>query len=115
MATKQRRARTTRLADRTCARFLNAAEQLFAAHGYDGTTIRAIAARAAVNLGTLGHYWGSKQALFRDVFERRFGPLNDEHVRRFRKLAEGSSARKPVDVYELLLALIEPPFVIGLA
>ena len=112
MATKNR-ARATGLAHKTMTRFLNAAEEVFGRHGYEGTTIRAIAKRARVNLGTLQHYWGSKRALFRDLFERRFGPLSAEHLRRFREVeARASDGRRP-EVSEVLRALLEPTMLIG--
>ncbi len=106
-------ARTTYIAQKTIAKFLNAAEEVFGKHGYEGTTIRAIAKAARGNLGTLQHYWGSKKALFRDLFERRFRPLQREHIRRLDELeARFSDSRRP-DVEEVLRTLIEPTFFIG--
>src|SRR6185369_12384814 len=58
----------------THTRFLVSAERLFCVHGYEGTKIRAIATLSNANLGMLSHYWGSKRALFREVFERRLQP-----------------------------------------
>jgi AcrR family transcriptional regulator len=106
-------ARTTHIAQKTIAKFLNAAEEVFGQHGYEGTTIRAIAKAARANLGTLQHYWGSKRALFRDLFERRFRPLAQEHIRRLQELDErvGSGARP--DVAQVLRTLIEPTFFVG--
>ncbi|MFG1604147.1 TetR family transcriptional regulator [Actinoplanes sp. NPDC049265] len=49
---------------RTEARILAAARHLFAAVGYDRTTIRAVAAAAEVDAGLVMHYFGSKDALF---------------------------------------------------
>lgn len=107
------RVRATGLAQKTMAKFLNAAEEVFGKHGYEGTTIRAIAKRARVNLGTLQHYWGSKSALFRDLFERRFGPLHAEHLRRLREVeARASGSRRP-EISEVLRALLEPTLLIG--
>jgi AcrR family transcriptional regulator len=94
-------------------RFLTAAERLFATHGYDGTSIRAIAQAAGANLATLTHYWGSKGALFRDLFERRFRALNDEHVRRLKQLNQEENRGNPVPLRELLMAFVEPPFTVS--
>lgn len=106
------RARATSAAQMTMAKFLNAAEEVFSQHGYEGTTIRAIAKRAHVNLGTLQHYWGSKRELFNDLFERRFRPLQQGHLRRLqeieRRVADGS---RP-DVVELLKTLFETTFLV---
>jgi AcrR family transcriptional regulator len=54
---------------RTEARILDAAAQVFAADGYDRTTIRAVAAAAGVDAGLVMHYFGSKQELFRRVID----------------------------------------------
>ncbi len=103
------------LAEATRRRFLAATEQLFAAHGYDGTSMRAIARKADVNLATVAHYWGTKRALFRDLFERRFRALAEEHVRRFKALAAGVAKGRALELREVLLALIEPAFLVSAA
>jgi DNA-binding MarR family transcriptional regulator/AcrR family transcriptional regulator len=46
---------------------LLAARRLFAAHGYDGTTMRAVAAEAGVTAPLVISYFGSKDGLFREV------------------------------------------------
>jgi len=43
---------------------LAAAQSLFAAHGYSGTTLRAIAAEVQVDPALIAHYFGTKQELF---------------------------------------------------
>ena len=54
----------------TSARILDAAEDLFAEHGYAGTSTRAIATRARVPFGALHYHWGSKKHLWEAVFKR---------------------------------------------
>jgi len=49
---------------RTREAILDAARRSFADHGYDTTTIRAVAAAAAVNPALIHHYFGSKEGLF---------------------------------------------------
>ncbi len=46
---------------------LIAARELFAANGFDGTSIRAIAGRAGVDVALVGYYFGNKQQLFTEV------------------------------------------------
>jgi AcrR family transcriptional regulator len=53
----ERRARTERA-------ILDAAQELFRERGYQGTTIRGVAARADVDPKLVMHYFGSKEALF---------------------------------------------------
>lgn len=48
----------------TKARIAEAARELFLAHGYQGTTVRAIAASAGVDSALISYHFGSKQALF---------------------------------------------------
>ncbi|MFG2087831.1 MULTISPECIES: TetR/AcrR family transcriptional regulator [unclassified Spirillospora] len=51
----------------TRRRILNAARDLFGEHGYDGVTVRMIAARAEANTALVNRYFGSKAALFAEV------------------------------------------------
>ncbi len=48
----------------TQARILAAAREIFAEAGFDGTTIRGVAARAGVDPALVHHYFGTKQRLF---------------------------------------------------
>jgi AcrR family transcriptional regulator len=96
----------------THTRFLVSAERLFCVNGYDGTKIRAIATLSNANLGMLSHYWGSKRALFREVFDRRLRPIHEERMRRFRALEKSMKGGKPVGIVEVLQAQIEPAFVL---
>jgi AcrR family transcriptional regulator len=96
----------------THTRFLVSAERLFCVHGYEGTKIRAIAALSNANLGMLSHYWGSKRALFREVFDRRLRPIHEEQMKRFRVLEKAQKAGKPPNIVDVLKAQIEPSFII---
>lgn len=93
--------------DATAQLFLNAAEKLFAANGFDGTSVRAIATESGINLGALHYYWGSKNALIRAVLERRLKPILAERKRRYNALLE-KAGKKPVDVHALLEASLVP-------
>jgi AcrR family transcriptional regulator len=48
----------------TREQILDAARRLFAEQGYDGATVRGIAAEAGVNAALLHHFYGTKQQLF---------------------------------------------------
>ena len=54
----------TRKSERTRAAILTAAQELFAELGYERTTVRDIAARAAIDPAMVVRYFGSKDALF---------------------------------------------------
>ncbi len=53
----------------TAAELVAAARELFAAHGYDGASTRAITQRAGANLGAITYHFGSKDALYEAVLE----------------------------------------------
>lgn len=53
---------------------LAAARAQFAAHGYDGATIRAIAAAAGVDPALVHHFYGSKESLFAAAMQLPFIP-----------------------------------------
>ena len=109
------RARSSRseAAQQTMKRFLDAAEDIFGRYGYEGTTIRAIAAKAGVNLGTLKHYWGSKRELFRDLLQRRLQPVHDEANARLAAIEAATPRGIVPDAGEVLACLIEPAFLVG--
>ena len=61
---------------------LDAAEQEFSQHGYDGVGQRAIARRAGVDVALLHYYFATKRGLFDAVFVRRAEILNSERMAR---------------------------------
>ena len=50
---------------------LSVAEELFAEHGYEGTSVRTLASKAKVNVAMVGYYFGSKEKLFAALIEDR--------------------------------------------
>ena len=53
------------------ARILEAALKEFAAKGFDGARVDAIARKARINKRMLYHYFGDKEGLFREVLRRK--------------------------------------------
>ena len=47
------------------------AEKLFAANGYNGTSVRDIASKANVNVSMISYYFGSKENLIEELFRWR--------------------------------------------
>lgn len=72
MATGRRAGSSTAKAD-----ILEAARELFAEVGYDRATIRAIAARAGVDVALVSYYYGNKKGLFRGVMSM---PVDPEEI-----------------------------------
>ncbi|GAA4701149.1 TetR family transcriptional regulator [Nocardioides conyzicola] len=58
----------------TRAAILAAARELFAVHGYAGTSVRAVGAAAGVDAALVHHYFGSKDDLFVAALELRVDP-----------------------------------------
>jgi AcrR family transcriptional regulator len=50
---------------------MEAAERLFADHGFSGTSVRDIAEAAGVNLAMISYYFGSKEKLMEAMFQHR--------------------------------------------
>src|SRR2546428_8080139 len=60
----------------TRTRILDAAEELFMQHGFEGASMRMLTAKAGVNLAAVNYHFGSKHALIQAVFRRRLDPMN---------------------------------------
>ena len=90
---------------------LNAAEKLFAAEGYHGTSVRAITKEAGVNLASVNYHFGSKEALLEALFDERFGLINAERIKRLdnimRKTSQGQTGP---ELHDVLRAFLEPVF-----
>lgn len=73
---------------------IETAEKLFAAKGYDATSVRDIAEEARINVAMISYYFGSKEKLMQALFEHRTGDivmrveslLKDESLTPFNKV-----------------------------
>ena len=97
----------------TCTRILDAAEELFMQHGFEGTSMRTLTAKAGVNLAAVNYHFGSKDALIEAVFRRRLDPMNAARIAELDRLenAAGGAALAPEAIIRAFLgaslALIE--------
>ena len=98
----------------TANRLLDAAERLFAEHGYDGVGIRQLAEEAQVNLNAATYHFGSKEKLFIETFMRRFRPAHTERLQLLQK-AETSAGSRPLSVEKIVECMIRPLFELGVA
>ena len=64
----------------TKTKILDAAEELFAKHGLDATSLRQITASAGVNLAAVNYYFGTKDELVRAVLSRRITAINQKRL-----------------------------------
>ena len=75
----------------TRTRILDAAEELFMQHGFEGTSMRHLTSRAGVNLAAVNYHFGSKDALIEAVFRRRLDPMNAERIAELERLESGNA------------------------
>jgi len=88
-------------------RILNAAEELFALHGYDGVTLRQIANSAGVDVALANYHFGKKLELFNAVFERRAAHLNESRLNALRECQTNAGNRGP-SVEQVIEAFLRP-------
>lgn len=93
----------------TKQRILNAAEHHFARDGYHATSLRTITAAAAANLAAVNYHFGSKEALFEAVIERRLSPLNEIRLGQLENLLNNmEQAGQVPSCREILRTFVEP-------
>ena len=85
----------------------NAAERLFALHGFQNVSVRDITAEAGVNLASVNYHFGSKDALLFAIFRRRTGELNRERARMLHEANDRHVGAPPVR--DILEAYFAPP------
>lgn len=86
---------------------LNAAEELFALHGYDGVTIRQIANKANVDVALASYHFGKKLDLFETVFFRRAKILNDVRLKALKECEKKAGPDGP-NVESIVEAFLRP-------
>ena len=91
----------------TKAAVFNAAERLFALHGFQNVSVRDITAEAGVNLASVNYHFGSKDALLFEIFRRRTSELNRERARMLHEANARHGGKPPVR--EILEAYFAPP------
>lgn len=84
---------------------MDAAELLFAVHGYEGTSLRQIAERARIREPGVYNHFAGKQALYEAVLSRALDPMAEalaHHMERATSLREYTDL--PAIITDLLLA-----------
>ena len=70
----------TRPSEITRERILKAAERLFAEHGYEDTSVRAIVAKARVNQAAINYHFAGKNGLYREVLRAAIQALTEQQI-----------------------------------
>lgn len=85
-------------------RILGAAEELFAQHGFAGTSLRLVTSHADVNIAAVNYHFGSKENLVNEVFRRRMDEMTAARLQQL----EQARREKPGDLSAVLAAFVEP-------
>lgn len=89
----------------TKQKILDAAEDLFADHGFSETSLRMITAKAEVNLASVNYHFGSKKTLIQSVFDRFMERFTENHRAEMDRLTIDSNE---IDVEDVIGTLITP-------
>jgi AcrR family transcriptional regulator len=89
----------------TRTRILDAAEELFMQHGFEGTSMRTLTSKAGVNLAAVNYHFGSKDALIEAVFRRRLDPINAARIAELDRL-ETATPGTPPDADAIIRAFL---------
>lgn len=85
----------------TRARIIDAAQALFASHGFEATSMRMITTTAGVNLAAVNYHFGSKDALVREVILRHLQALNAQRMAAL-DAAEAAAGDAPVKAHVIV-------------
>jgi Transcriptional regulator len=85
-------------------RILSAAEELFAQHGFAGTSLRQVTSLATVNIAAVNYHFGSKENLINEVFRRRMDVMSAQRLQQL----EAAVRDHPGQLEPILAAFIEP-------
>ncbi|OVZ54121.1 TetR family transcriptional regulator [Pigmentiphaga sp. NML080357] len=91
---------------------LDAAERVFALHGFDGASMRQIATEAGVAQALLHYHFGTKEKLYEAMFARRSDAINALRAAELDRLFGPEGQGKPA-LGDLLEALFRPTVEFG--
>src|SRR5450432_101543 len=91
--------------DGTRDRILKTAERLFAERGFNGVSVRELAAAANVNIASIGYHFRSKEGLLAEVYRRHCEPMIEE---RLRGLAAAARLEGSARVAAIIEAFVRP-------
>jgi AcrR family transcriptional regulator len=97
----------TKDAQETQKCLLDAAEELYAQKGLDGTSIRDITTKAGRNQASINYFFGNKQELYEELFRRRLRKMRDVRLAAIKAAMKGKpTLEKLLGAYAV--AFLEP-------
>jgi AcrR family transcriptional regulator len=94
--------------NRTKARILDAAENLFGSGGFEATSLRDITAEAGVNLAAVNYYFRTKDSLIDAVIERRIDPVNRQRLKMLEDVGPKPTVEQIIEAYIAPVMEMEP-------
>jgi AcrR family transcriptional regulator len=94
----------------TRERLIEVAERLFAAGGFDATSVRHITAAAGCNLAAVNYHFGGKDQLYEEVFRRRLEAMREQRVASIRRTIEDAGGTPTLETLlrSFATAFLEP-------
>ena len=91
-------------------RLLDAAEHLFADHGFDATSVRDITKNADCNVAAVNYHFGTKENLYIEVFRRRMTALRDARLASIQAVMSQTQAQPTLEqlLHTFATAFLEP-------
>lgn len=78
-------------------RLLDAAEQLFSDHGFEGTSVRDIASSAGCNIAAVNYYFGGKDKLYTEVWRRQLLQMRDARLQAIEQVMSESDGKPALE------------------
>ncbi len=91
----------------TKERLLQAAEQFYAEHGFEGTSMRELTAAAGTNLAAVNYHFGSKKALLMELCRIRIEPINQDRMEML-EAARQKAGSAPILLEDIFAAFFFP-------
>lgn len=104
---KQDRKVAAHSSQETRDRIIDAAEMLFADHGFRAVSLRQITRQAGVNTAAVNYHFGSRESLVFEVLTRVIGPINEQRLRLLTE-AERESGGNAISIEKVLDAFYRP-------
>jgi AcrR family transcriptional regulator len=78
-------------------RLLAAAEELFSERGFEGTSVRDLAAAAGCNIASVNYYFGSKEKLYLEVWRCHLGAMREARIASIDKVMSQEGAEPALE------------------
>ena len=85
-------------------RLLDVADELFCEHGFDGTSVRDLAAAAKCNIASVNYYFGGKDKLYVEVWRRLLLQMREVRLESIRNVMSQSGGNPSLE--ELLRSFV---------